>query len=91
MYKYNSKLQAMFDGTVETTGTGTETKTGFCTTKTLYGEIFWHSMTLNCEASSPIQRKLELHWDFKPVLVESNFEEDLIENEHHFVSPLKGT
>ena len=28
-YKYNSKLQATFRGTVETTGTGTETKTGF--------------------------------------------------------------
>ena len=33
-YKYNLKLQATFGGIVETTGTGTETKTGFCITKT---------------------------------------------------------
>ena len=41
-------------------------------------------MALNCEASSPIQLKFELHWDFMSVLVASKFEEDLIENEHHF-------
>ena len=26
-------------------------------------------MALNCEASSPIQLKFELHWDFMPVLI----------------------
>ena len=87
MYKYNSKLQATFGGTVETTGT--ETKTNFCITKTPYEEIFWHSMALNCEASSPIQLKFGLHWDIMPVLIASKFE-DLIENEHFF-SPFKGT
>ena len=91
MYKYNSKLQVTFGGTVETTGTGTKTKTDFCITKTSYEEFFWHSMALNCKASSPIQLKVELHWDFMPVLVSSKFEEDLIENEHHFFLPLKGT
>ena len=40
MYKYNSKLQATFGGTVETTGTGTETKTGFYITKTTYEDLF---------------------------------------------------
>ena len=54
-------------------------------------EIFWHSMALNCEASSPIQLKFELHRDFVPVLVASKSEEDLIENEHYFFLPLKGT
>ena len=87
MYKYNSKLQAI----VETTGTGTETKIGFCITKTPYEDIFWHSMALNCEASSPIQLKFKLHWDFMPVLVASKFEEYLNENEHNFFPPLKGT
>ena len=43
-YKCNSKLQATFDGTVETTGT--ETKTGFCITKSPYKEIFWHFLTV---------------------------------------------
>ena len=33
-------------------------------------------MALNCEASSPIQLKFELHWDFMPLLVASKFEED---------------
>ena len=47
-------------------------------------------MALNCEASSSIQLKFELHWDFMPVLVASKFEEDLIENEHHLFPPLKG-
>ena len=84
---YNSKLQATFGGTVETR---TETKTGFCITKTPYEEIFWHSMALNCEASSPIQLKFELHWDFMPVLVASMFEEDLIENEHHLFFTTQG-
>ena len=37
MYKYNSKLQATFGGTVE--ATGTETKTSFCITKTPYKEM----------------------------------------------------
>ena len=41
-------------------------------------------MALNCEASSPIQLKFELFWDFMPVLVASKFEDDLIEREHHF-------
>ena len=49
-----------------------------------YKEIFWHSVVLKCEASSPIQLKFELHWDFKPILVASKFEEDLTENEHFF-------
>ena len=53
-------------------------------------EIFWNSRVLNCEASSPIQLKFELHWDFRSVLVASKFEEDLTENEHHFLSLLKG-
>ena len=44
-------------------------------------------MALNCEASSPIQLKFELHWDFMPVLVPSKFEEDLIENELHCQDP----
>ena len=39
-YKYNSKLQATFGGTVETTGTGTETKICFCITETPHEEIF---------------------------------------------------
>ena len=82
MYKYNSKLQA----TSETTGTGTETKTGFCITKTPYEENVWHSMALNCEASCLIQLKFELHWNFMPVLVTSKFEEDLIENSIFFSS-----
>ena len=89
MYKYNSELQTTFGGTVATTGT--ETKTGFCITKTPYEEMFCHPRALNCEASSPVQLKFELHWDFMPVLVASKFEEDMIENEHHFFSPLKGT
>ena len=48
-------------------------------------------MALNCEASSTIQQKFELYWDFMPVLVASKFEEVLIENEHYFFQPLKGT
>ena len=68
-YKFNSKLQTTFGGTVETIGA--ETKTGFCITKTPYEDFFWHSRALNREASSPIQLKFELHWDFMPVLVAS--------------------
>ena len=89
LYKHNLKLQANFGGTVETTGTGTKTKTGFCITKTLNMEIFWHSVALIYEASSPIQLKFELHWDFMPILVTGKFEEDLTENEHYFFPPLK--
>ena len=47
-------------------------------------------MALNCEASSPIHQKFELHWYFMPVLVASKFEEDFIENEHHFFSTTQG-
>ena len=50
--------------------------------------MFWHPRALNCENSSPIQLKFELHWDFMPA---SEFEEDMIENEHHIFSPLKST
>ena len=50
-YKYNSKLQETFGGTVETTGNGNEIKTGFCIIKMPYKEIFWHSMALKCEAT----------------------------------------
>ena len=83
MYKYIAKLQATFGGTIETT-VRTETKTGFGITITPYEEIVWHSMALKCEASSPNLLKFALHWDFMPVLVASKFEEDLIENQHHF-------
>ena len=48
-------------GTVETTGTGTEIKTGFCIKKMPYEKTVWYSRALNCEASSPIQLKFELH------------------------------
>ena len=41
-------------------------------------------MALNCEASSPIQLKFELHWDFTPDLVPSKFEEDLTESSSFF-------
>ena len=91
-YKYNWKLHMTFDGTVETTGT--ETKKRFLHNKNTlsYEEMFWHPRALNCKASSQIQLKFELHWDFMPVLVASKFEEDMIENKHHFFfSPLKGT
>ena len=87
-YKYNSKLQETFGGTVETTGT--KIKTGFCITKMPYKEFFWHSMALNCEVSSLMQLKFELYWDFMPVLVVSKFEEDVIENEPNFFSTTKG-
>ena len=47
-------------------------------------------MALDCEASSPIQLKFKLRWDFMPVLVASKFEEDLIGNNHHFFSTTQG-
>ena len=45
-----------------------------------YPDILF-TRALNCKASSLIQLKFELYWDFMPVLNASKFEEYMIENE----------